>query len=295
MLTESNLHILSTRLLAACKQGSLSTVRSIVPTLYPASSPPSLSALIPPLKIALATAARHGQADVLRYLLTSPQCSASHQPWSPSFKDPPGSLPEEWNMAAYSDLVVIRAISSSSTSVVQALLDAGMPVDYNMEKIGAPLVHAITLQSLEMVKFLLEKGANVNGMLWIPCWSFLAHAATFPSIDILNELLSHEAKLPGSIALRAAAQAGNIKMAEVLLEKGADVNELDRWNMTDQPDDFIGTPLHGAVIDEQGEMVKFLLSRGARTDLRDGEGKTARDIAEIGDRAEMQKILDEAK
>ncbi|CAH0024611.1 unnamed protein product, partial [Clonostachys rhizophaga] len=264
--------------------GSLSTVRSIVPTLYPASSPPPPSALIPPLKIALATAAYHGQADVLRYLLASPQCSASHTPWSPSFQNSPSSLPEEWQMATYPDLVVKRAISSSSTSVVRALLDAGMPVDYNIEKIGAPLCHAITLQNLESVKFLLEEGADVNGILWIPPWSFLAHAATLPSIDILNALLDHGAKLPGSIALRAAAQVGNIKMAEVLLERGMDVNVLDRWNMTDQPDDFIGTPLHGAVVDG-----------GARADIKDGEGKTARDIAEMGERVEIMKILDEVK
>ncbi|CAG9981814.1 unnamed protein product [Clonostachys byssicola] len=160
---ETNLRTLFMRLLAACKQGSLSTVRSIVPTLYPASSPPSPSALVPPFKIALATAAQHGQADVLRYLLSSPQCSASHTPWSSQFQKPPSSLSEQWQMVAHPDLVVICAISSS-------------------------------------VNFLLEKGADVNVMLWIPPWSFLAHAATLPSIDILNALLDYRAKLPGSTA-----------------------------------------------------------------------------------------------
>ncbi|CAI6101075.1 unnamed protein product [Clonostachys chloroleuca] len=132
-----------------------------------------------------------------------------------------------------------------------------------------------------MVKFLLEKGADLNGILWIPPWSFLAHAATLPSIDILNALLDHGAKLP---------RWGTSRWL-----RGMDVNELDRWNMTDRLDDLIGTPLHGAVVDEQGEMVRFLLSRGARTDIKDGEGKTARDIAETGERVEMVKILDEAR
>ncbi|CAG9975651.1 unnamed protein product [Clonostachys byssicola] len=298
-IEESQLRTLSARLLTACKQGSVSTVRSIIPTLYPAASSSAATAaaiasssIVPPLTIPLATAASHGQASVLKYLLTSPPCSTSRTPWSPGISTPISSLPDEWKEARYSCLVPLYAVKSKSPSVVQALLDAGMHVDEEIEKMGPPLSIAIRTQSSEMVNFLLDKGADVNGVEWIPPVSFLASAAERPSLDILAALLDHGATLPGSHALRTAAEAGNISAVEMLLERGADIDEVHKWDIYGNEMDIIGTALHEAVENDQAEMVKFLLKRGAKRDVKNGRGETAMDVAEKDNKEEILKILD---
>lgn len=298
MVGESNLHSLSSRLLTACKQGSLSTVRSIAPVLYaPSSSSASkspLSWVVAPIEIALATAAKHGQAPVLHYLLTSvPSCSTSPTPWQP-LTEYPSPLPEEWKEAHYSDLVVLRAVESSSTSVVQTLLDAGMKVDHQIDKIGTPLGVAILRQSVEMVTFLLDKGANANEIGWMPPISFLARAASLPSRDILIALLDHGAKSSGSGALFMAAETGNIPAVEVLLDRGMDVDEVMKMELFGDERDNLGTALHAATEHEQAEMILYLLNKGARRDLKNGEGNTPRDVAQKGGKSEIVKIFDEA-
>ncbi|CEJ93649.1 hypothetical protein VHEMI09225 [[Torrubiella] hemipterigena] len=293
MPSESQLRTLSTTLLNACKQGSLATVRSTAPILYPSATPPTSSAVMP-LSYALATAARHGRADVLKYMLTSlPACSTSRRPWSP-LMDPSVSIDKAWEDARYSDLVIMRAVQSSSTGVVQALLDAGMHVDQEIDKVGTPLSLAIATQNVEMVRFLLGRGANANGMEWLPPVTFLARAASFKSQQILLSLLDHGAKVHGSSALYNAAEYGHIDNVELLLARGADLDELAMIDYGLKSRHNAGTALHAAVENGQTEIVQILLKRGAKTDIKDAEGKTARDLALETECADIVRAFDEA-
>jgi ankyrin repeat protein len=60
-------------------------------------------------------------------------------------------------------------------------------------------------------------------------------------------------------------------MANLLLSRGADINALDR--------DSKATPLHYAASWGREEMVKLLLDKGARREIRNTGGKTAADLA----------------
>jgi ankyrin repeat protein len=60
-----------------------------------------------------------------------------------------------------------------------------------------------------------------------------------------------------------AAWSGNIKLAKLLLDAGANVNQTDRSNET---------PLHGASGWREVRMVRFLLRHGARVNIRGAAG-----------------------
>ena len=60
-------------------------------------------------------------------------------------------------------------------------------------------------------------------------------------------------------SLHIAAYFGLIDVAELLLQGGAEVDDLDS---------FGGTPLHWALLDRQNEMLKYLLVKGADANLR---------------------------
>ena len=112
----------------------------------------------------------------------------------------------------------------------------------------------------------------------------------------------------GRAVLHLCAQGGTVKIAEVLMEHGADVHSLDPWGMTtvviaarwgsasilrlflelgvdpNVPDNADGmTPLsHAMCADEdRSEHIRLLLEHGADPDVPDDRGRTARDLAEL--------------
>ncbi len=80
---------------------------------------------------------------------------------------------------------------------------------------------------------------------------------------------NRDAELP----LHIAALTGNVEMARLLLEAGAEVDGLD----VDE-----STPLHVAALRRQAGMVRFLLDRGADVNRRDRNGACALSFAATG-------------
>ncbi|KAH8701858.1 ankyrin repeat-containing domain protein [Talaromyces proteolyticus] len=284
-------------LLKACAQGSLSNVKTYAPQLYTTAGIDKRA--VPPLNIAIATAAENGHSNILRYFFTDiPQCRQStHGPWSPKIDIQECNLPEEWRSAVLPDLVVLRTITGAKPAAFQTLMDFGLSVNHPMDKIGSPLTVAIQRQDVEMVRFLLSKGADANDQYWIPNDTVLARAASLPSLEILTLLLEHGAKIQGSKALKSAAENGRIDAATMLLARGADINEVFRHDLWDDDaaKDTIGTALHVAVQHDQEDFVRFLLQRGVRTDLGDGEGITPRQFTQAQGKTEMLELFDRSK
>jgi hypothetical protein len=84
------------------------------------------------------------------------------------------------------------------------------------------------------------------------------------------------------LPLLAAARAGSVEIATLLLDKGADANGALAGK----------TPLQVALASGPPEMVKLLVARGARLDGRDEEGWTALHYAARSDPADVQALLD---
>lgn len=241
----------------------------------------------------LAIAAENGRVDIMRYLMTNmPDCINARQRWSPKLPYPREQLPQQWKDTDW-EIVVERAVESSHIPVVQLLLDQGMEVDYVLDRIGTILYLAIVGQDAAMARFLLDKGADPNEACFPTLQSYLSLAAERPSCEVLIQLLDHGAKIPGSQALLAAAKAGNLAAAEVLLVRGANVDEVVLWNLLGDEPLNLGTALHGAAEHGKTDMVAFLLKHGARTNLKDGDSMTARDIAEKHGKIDVIKMLDE--
>jgi len=113
----------------------------------------------------------------------------------------------------------------------ELLVHAGMDLNAPALDGRTPLLHAVESQDLEMVQLLLELGADLNAS---------------------KGLLHH------------AAASGNTETAEFLLEKGLDIHAVCALR-----EPFRLTPLFCATYHDQWETVRFLIRKGARTDLRD--------------------------
>jgi ankyrin repeat protein len=119
---------------------------------------------------------------------------------------------------------------------------------------------------LEVVKYLIEKGVNVNTRnLWSD-----------------KTPLHWAARGKGKPPLHWAACGGNLEMVKYLIEKGTDVNTKNK-NET--------TPLHWAAFGGHFEVVKYLIEKGADVNVKDKYDNTPLHLAAMEGHLEIVKYL----
>ena len=87
-------------------------------------------------------------------------------------------------------------------------------------------------KKIKVIKFLLNKGANVNHKDSLRGWSGLMIASSLGFIKTVNTLIAEGAEIDvdsdsGDTALSLASRRGHIEVVKILLEKGADVSWED--------------------------------------------------------------------
>ncbi len=159
---------------------------------------------------------------------------------------------------------LVEAAERGDLAEVRRLLDGGADPDVGRESDGlTPLISALILQHPAIVELLLARGANPNAFEerhMAP----LQFAIIAGQRDMVTALLEAGANpntgsdqgAGGMSPLSAAAAVGDLDLAELLLDHGADIDggDLGAGEMT---------PLAVAAGSGKPEMLSFLLSRGA--------------------------------
>ncbi|AEO64672.1 uncharacterized protein THITE_74764 [Thermothielavioides terrestris NRRL 8126] len=132
------------------------------------------------------------------------------------------------------NLLTLAAVGGHKP-IIEALLRRGMKLNTPLNnKWGSALATVVAHGSLEIVQFLVEKGADVNMPL---------HTGDY-----------------GSALAAAASYSGDIKTIEFLLEKGADVN-------MPLPTGDYGSALAAAACSAGTDVVRFLVEKGADVNM----------------------------
>ena len=99
----------------------------------------------------------------------------------------------------------------------------------------------------------------------------LYYAAWFGRTELVSLLLAHHANPnSASLLLQAAAQSGNLRITDMLLLAGAQLNAKARTGRT---------ALHIAVTADHLDLIRFLIDKGAVVNVRDAEGTSPLDDA----------------
>ena len=139
---------------------------------------------------------------------------------------------------------LLWACYSESLDAVVFLVNAGAQVNYADENLDTPLYNAIGKGHVEMVKFLIDSGANwhvLDGCGFTALEAAVAYETAFldSRIQIVDLILSlgydvnapcalPDKRTPLMTAIEGAAQTGDVRMARHLLSRGADVNATDK-------------------------------------------------------------------
>jgi ankyrin repeat protein len=182
---------------------------------------------------------------------------------------------------------LIIAASKGDMPAVKLLLAKGSPVSETDKATGSnPLFEAIWIDNLEMVKLLVEHGANVNAKL-NNGKSMLDVAKTKGRSDIIALLESKGAKsatvndYQGSLII--AVSRGDMPAVKLLLAKGSPVSETDRATGSN--------PLFEAIWIDNLEMVELLVEHGANVNAKMNDGKTILDFAKIKGQSDIIAFL----
>ncbi|MEI0797955.1 ankyrin repeat domain-containing protein [Brachyspira intermedia] len=178
-------------------------------------------------------------------------------------------------------------------TITELLIEKGADIEArNVDGINA-LVYAVSLNDEEMVKFLLENGADANTVCEIENEHIymlptpLIYAAYKGNTNIINILLENGADINYTTdemtPLIYAAYKGNTNIINTLLENGVDINYTNYYGMT---------ALMYAASYNQFEAVKILLENNADTSITDEYGRTALDLAKSEDYNDIVELIE---
>ncbi|XCA36075.1 MAG: ankyrin repeat domain-containing protein [Wolbachia endosymbiont of Armadillidium vulgare] len=188
----------------------------------------------------------------------------------------------------------------------------------NTNKIGlAPVHYAISYDRLGVVKYLMEKGAN---LIISECG--INYAAAYGALEVMKYFINEKYftldkwNEQGKIPLGYAIRYGQLRMVKYLIEKGADVNLLDTeeqlylfyyaflpgnldiaqclvrklggLNLLINGDKSL---LHHAAIHGNLDVVKCLVEKEDDVDLRDKDGMSPLHYASIGGNLDIVKCF----
>jgi ankyrin repeat protein len=183
----------------------------------------------------------------------------------------------------------IAAITSAAkfddVRAIKSLIDKGMSPNQKDPR-GMPiLMVAIQENSVKTVDYLINvKGIDLNqpNISDETPLMFAALYGQFAEVKILVDQKQVPVNRPGWTPLHYACTNGHIEIATFLLDKGAAVDALS-------PNET--TPLMMAIRAGNIQLARLLLDRGADIRLRNQQGYSAIDAAELFNQEEIQKGL----
>lgn len=175
--------------------------------------------------------------------------------------------------------------------VYKILISHGLPkLNKPLHTAGGHVVSAVSSDRLDLLKFLLEKGADPDGggrFEFMPAIAVAIEEGK--DLEVIEVLREAGANVKENGLLAMAAWEGRIDVVNWLLDHGADIDEDVQMSALVPHDK--GTALHVVAETDRVDVVRLLLERGASTVIRDSDGKLALDKAREAGQAGVVTVL----
>jgi ankyrin repeat protein len=178
-----------------------------------------------------------------------------------------------------------KAAKFDDVSEVQSLIKAGVSPNTLDPKGNPMLIVAIRDKSLKVADLLLANKAidvNLSNKSGENPLMMASIEGELPLVETLVLKNKADVNKTGWAPLHYACTTGRLSVAEFLVANGAKVNALS-------PSDT--TPLMMAVSSGNDQLIKFLLDNGADMRMRNHEGYSAIDVAELFSKDDIREGL----
>ena len=186
----------------------------------------------------------------------------------------------------YRNGVISAGIRGGHVPVVDAMLANGVDPNKPIVEAGAtPLMRAIEKRQMPVIRFLLEKGADINGGLGEGATPLFFAVNYFPeSIPFLLERGAIlDARDPtGRTPFKEACRLNRLEAVESLFIAGADIESADNSGTT---------ALLSSVRSGAEDAMRWLIAHGADIHAKDKRGRSAVWWAEECKRPEIAEFL----
>ncbi len=202
----------------------------------------------------------------------------------------------QFNLNKITDILANKKISDSQkiSNIKQIInnnkINLNTPIHNKRDSTILSNAIGIGTESSEIIKFLIENGADINPKP-NDDWNALMAATLRGHLEIVKLLLEKGANVNakdnvGFTALLFATLIGHLEIVKLLLDKGANVNA--QTNIGDT------ALIIASQNDRHLEMVKLLIEKGANTNIQNKKGQTALSIASQNGHSTLVKILNES-
>lgn len=161
-----------------------------------------------------------------------------------------------------------------------------VPANAQQRELDREFLDAVQERDIPRINQLLSKGANVNAREPINGYFALQYAINWPDINLVKLLLDKGANInisdtSGNTALTEVAARGgpeNAEIAKLLIARGANIHANN------------DAAIFGAAKYAAPEVVRLLIAKGARVDLRDKESDGNTVLLEAASGTSVEKI-----
>lgn len=184
---------------------------------------------------------------------------------------------------------LMKAVWEGEEEIVKFLLDAGADVNAKDTDNGQPpLMYAIARDRAGLVELLIQRGAKVN-VRDVRKFTPAHMAAASGNVAILDALAEAgadlKAEMYGLTPLMMAASSRKAEAVRELVRLGAPVNQASKTMGAGR------TVIFSAILAGDAAMVKLLIELKANVNLRARDGDTPLKAARKGDQEEIIRIL----
>jgi len=178
---------------------------------------------------------------------------------------------------------------TGNLEITKFLIDKGANINFKKRGVSVPFLAAAQGGNIDIVKLFLEKGANVN-YIDEGHGSALMSAAREGKTNVINFLLKEGANINAinngqGNALMCAARHGQVETTKLLLNKGADVNAINNGQ---------GSALMCAARHGHEDVAELLVKKGANVNaINNGQGSALMCAARHGQLDMLNFLLKE--
>ncbi|KAG5731730.1 hypothetical protein E4T56_gene739 [Termitomyces sp. T112] len=181
-----------------------------------------------------------------------------------------------------SHTLLALASQMGSVPIVALFLSRGSQLSLTRASISTPTRDILVISS-----------SSLSTLLPCNSRSVLDLAVINATSEIVEDIIATGARIKNRNAPKVAEYYGCIRMNELLLKHGAEINEIPVTKMSHfECERGLGTALHETAEHSQDSAVQRLSKMGADTALKNSRGKTALDLARQAGCLEVVNILE---